>query len=884
MDNVNSVTPTADCVGLIGPMKAAWGRTFKDAVDALAPLLVIVWHSEWMRPTPERNLWRELHAKLKNIRTPARILVVIFGDTPDDLGEEKQGRPLGVFLSAIAADSRRPAQGDPHRGGAWVSISDVSHFSSAIMLWAPVRKRDSALLRLCELCAALDPHRENSRSRRGPVPTLEEFFQFLASPMSFRARKLHAAKSNDAESAKLGLRVLKWLASCVFVPRSLPINILLVENAPDALRDRNANIRRSLVRALHALKSNADPLGYLRNATIYLVKDEVGFQGLKSRDRWADLEAEVVSFNGDKLDGGPRRIPWSDLDLILQDIVLDELNSELGGLDLAPHYFEACPQALVFLLTSLDVESLVGSGDVNWRYVDCIVSKDALQTLWYEYHRCFQERFGRMFWSDWGKAGERERSLLRNLYGSLRKWQIEPDILWHGQTLPEMIDHANRHITALWRLVNGFIATLVERGGGDDPILDLQHRVALALAVWMHDVGHRGDQYVAGSMDIRASHAGISERLLLRNPEAYGLGWMLDEEWMPIDGCRRQGSRRLECRNEAGCENGGSLCLLREVGLLCRHHQSNAPLDEKSVEYMAQKSKTPSNYSLVPFAKQPEITGETFLAGMTNDASPLPSPSGTALRRLDQFELRKPAGFRNVAGILRMLDALQLHRSRVGSAASINSFEEFLDNRFGWCSTKRAQLEEALRTALPGTRAFQCALKELDDLGEYAILLNCQTVHFWRQAVAHEVEVVWRWQAEGKAYIDVDFTLNEGALKSLRDRIAKVPTADGDAPASIRLAEALYDEDVAKLRTSSSISLHPLSSEIKCWLHNVCSDVIESEHNSQYWAKQERTSGYLGVLAPHVVFRVVVSNTDQKAFNSNERDGREPAHVIYSAS
>ena len=660
------------------------------------------------------------------------------------------------------------------------------------------------------------------------------------------------------------------------MPRTLPLNILLVENDPKSLSMKNGTIRERLAAAVLGL-NHVDPLGAFRASKIYLVSED--FDRLRNSDEWTTIEAQVVTFDSGKLISIEKKnIPWAELDLVLQDIVLDEGCSELGGLELTPHYFEACPQALVFLLTSLDVESLVGSGDVNWRYVDCIVSKDALETLWYEYHRCFQERFGRMFWPDWGRASDPNdpnRSLLRDLFGSLRKWQIEPDILWHGQTLPEMIDHANRHITALWRLVNHFVATVIENGGADDSILDLKHRVALAVAVWMHDVGHRGDQYVAGSMDIRASHAGISERLLLRNPDAYSLGWLLKDAWTPNENCRGSRSDRLECRNSTSCaKDDGHLCLLREVGLLCRHHQSNAPLDEKSVDYMAEKGKIPSTYSLIPYSGHSRIDAEQFLAGMTNEALPLPCPSGTGLRRLDQFKLRKLDGFRSVAGILRMLDALQLHRSRVGSAASINSFEEFLDNRFQWCATKRTELEEALRTALPGTRAFQRTLKELDDLGEYAILLNCQKVHFWRQAVAHEVEVIWRWQTEGKAQIDVAFTLNERALSSLGNRTATLPSAHGGETLDIRLDEALTDRSKIP---DPLMPEHRLRPAISSWLDNVRGDVIESEHKSQYGAKQERKSGYRGVLATYVTFRVVVTGTDQGRF-------RGGPHIVHESA
>ena len=166
-------------VGLIkGPMEAAWQQAFQNELDALAPLLVIVWHSEWMRPS--RGLWGQLLTHAKTIHSGTRILVIIFGDTPDQLGEEKQGRPLGALLRAIAQDSSRPG-GSPHSVG-WASISDVPNFESAAATWHPGDKGDSAFLRLCEVCAAL-----SEGQGRPLVPTLEELFQFLDRPVSFRA-------------------------------------------------------------------------------------------------------------------------------------------------------------------------------------------------------------------------------------------------------------------------------------------------------------------------------------------------------------------------------------------------------------------------------------------------------------------------------------------------------------------------------------------------------------------------------------------------------------------------------------------------------------------------------------------------------------------------
>jgi hypothetical protein len=399
-----------------------------------------------------------------------------------------------------------------------------------------------------------------------------------------------------------------------------------------------------------------------------------------------------------------------------------------------------------------------------------------------------------------------------------------------------MIDHAHRHIMALWELINDFVGTLLENGGANMEVLSIKRRVALAVAVWMHDVGHRGDEYVAGSMDIRASHAGISDRLLLRNPDAYRLGWLLEPDYLPHGKCcgATDGrSERLECRNRTRCTVAREpLCLLREIGLLCRHHQSNAPLDLASLQNMASRGKEPSVYSLVPDSHDESIGSEKFLRDMTNEALPVPSPRGVNVLTLRDFETTNPVGFRCVAGLLRMLDAMQLHRSRVGTSAFIASFQEFLDTKFEWCRSERRRLESARRAATPGRKAFQRTSAKIDELDEYEVLLKVQQVHFWRQSAVHKVKVRWTWLSAGKAALDVLYMLDPGALDFVWQLKTDPPQA-GNSKKIFKLAEALEGDDAEKK-----------------WIKNFQEEVMGSEHESQYPRDQKLNpmDGYLGVF------------------------------------
>ena len=806
--------------------------------------LVILWHDGWLSGG-HSSYWQGFHDYLSGLGddTAVRIVVALFEEKPDDGTGSDCACALRALLLALATDTASGA-GAPSDGlGGWCRITDFGRLSKAGVMWK--RRKNSSLLSLLSVAATL-----TTPGRADPRPTLGEFFRFLADPVAFRTQALHGA---EPENAVADLRKLKWLDTLATFGQPPKLKVLVVENNPTELKTRSNEIEKALKSAAPNVPTS--PLGFLENAEFYLVDKK--FQELAIELGKAEITAKKWDVEKGKI-GEPVTINSSEIDLVLQDIVLERegVAQNLSGLDLVPLFYQACPQALVFVITNLNVETLVGSGDVNWKYVDCIVSKSALATLWYEYRRCFRERFGRMFWADWGTAGDDERRLLRNLFGSLRRWQIEPDILWHGQTLPEMIDHANRHVSALWKLVNDVVGTLMERGGANPGVLSLRHRVALTISIWMHDVGHRGDEFFANSMDIRAAHAGISERLLLRNPEAYCLGWLLED--LPHMDCIKNDTTgrdaRFECRNRCECAHESrSLCLLREAGLLCRHHQSNAPLDLTSLRAMAKRGKEPSVYSLVPdeSAHLRKIKSEDFLREITNDALPSPSPQGVNVRTLEDFTTSDKKNFRAVAGVMRMLDALQIHRARVGSMASIGSFKEFLDVRFGWCASERIRLEEDRRAATPGKKSFQRVSAKLDELGEYEILLNVQGVHYWRQAAVHEIEVLWRWKSGGSASLVLNYRLDNNALDMINGMTAKVPRITGGKESEFGLGDVLDGNDPKEK-----------------WEKDFKKEVFGNEHKSQYGAEwtepaTEREKGYLNAMFRQVEFVIEVSDLQQ---------------------
>lgn len=901
MDNVNASGTTvektmgvAKCVGLVGPMKAAWAQTFQEGMNALSPIVVIFWHQEWIRTHCE--LWRELYETLVSASEKTRILVIIFGDTPDQLGDRRKGNPLNYLLKAMVEDASQ-SHDKPH-GCGWASISDVKHFDSAAIGWErPVDSQwsESALLRLCDVCAKISESRKDQSIHTGLVrPDLQSFFEFLHNPKRYRALKLHDAREqNQCDAVRSSLRSLKWLASNVFVPRKTPLKILVVENKMNDLVDK-VHLESSERLRKAKLDFGTNPFGFFPDARFYVI--DKNFTRLKAKDI-NNIKSAVFRFGeqGLVLDEESGKILWNELDLILQDIVLDKDGEELEGLELAKQYFEVAPQALVFVLTNLDVESLVGSGDVDWKYVDCIVSKDSLETIWYEYWRCFRERFGRMFWAPWINAKTRlnkkplldDRQGLRDLFGCLRKWQIEPAILGHGQGVQEMIDHSHRHLSGLWRLADDVIGTFVEHALPREGYLSVPERMLFAMSVWLHDIGHRGDDFTDDSGEIRANHAGISEYLLLRNPKAFGIEWLLD--YCPNESCRNRkrssgtkGNELLKCRNRKECAKSGEICSIRKLGLLCRHHQSNAPLDEGSLKKMSEKGKVPSPFSrvAVDVDGEEEPDSQKTLEQWFDTEMPLTGWHGSEIRLLSQFKLGDSQEvLLSFAGLLRMLDALQLHRSRVGSPTSIESFKAYLDTRLGWCRRQLHRVERIVETIPPGTQVHQRVLGRFETLRRYERLLCVQYVHFWRQIAVHDVSVNWVWYEERQSALRIVFKLSVSGLESISELGTSFESVRDGGEIFMQLksvlktqVDDLLGEGKGKQRSwfknLKNKDMFKKCMASKYWTVHTRDDVILTEHKSQM--VQGKSPAYVLFLPDAVSFEIVASLDSDT--HSSEKD------------
>lgn len=507
--------------------------------------------------------------------------------------------------------------------------------------------------------------------------------------------------------------------------RRLPLNILVVDNKPTEVCAYNELLPPEL------------GLLFWKKARWWFVSSEEGFQAL--RDGPDDfIPKEFLYCDGEALWVDPQKKPprLDEFDLILQDQFLGigevaEARSpgDFTGIELAEAYHERCPQALLFITTGLDVQSLLSLDHPI--FADRIIPKHHLAALPWYYYVAFVETMGSMLWDAWLEATDdasplTSRSTLRALVGTIRQWKQEPEILWHGQALAELVDHGDKHISELWRLADGILGARNNQQElmiGHDKV-GAGERVLLALAIWLHDIGHRGDDMVIDPPSVRESHGAISERLLLQDPKAFGLKWLKVPDDNP------------KSRNDTA-----SLTPLRMAALLCRYHQSSAPMFRDSIADLHYGLKVPPDHARIAWTASGEYVPDALEQWREDDRDL--DWKAHDLRALEEFQ---PGAGGDVdivkcACLLRLFDAIQLSRKRAGSHTRISTHLRYRLNRRDLVNRRKGELRRLLHRSIGGSRAYLNFLEELLRLEAYEELLGVQEVHLWRQYIVRRWEV-----------------------------------------------------------------------------------------------------------------------------------------------
>lgn len=342
-------------------------------------------------------------------------------------------------------------------------------------------------------------------------------------------------------------------------------------------------------------------------------------------------------------------------DLILLDLHLGE-ERRLDGQEILKNLLITNPELPVFIISAITDASVVQDNLVQG--ADGYIPKKKLITLPLVINSYFEE-LGFLVWY----IREENRSLRRNLIGNLRKWRFNKRILWFGDKCYHMIDHSFNHVSNNWNIANEILPPILVQSRDKLKICD-EDLYALCMAVWLHDIGHKGNERCGEPHLIRDSHGLISAEIILRHPEHYGIHGYCDTDSSPYrwQSFKNKSAPQLirdriktlkaaselikSCNNfeDVQADEGlQKMTILEKTALFCIYHQSNFPIDEEEKKELVRKGK------VIPLGCYEEYSRSTIPIY-------LKSISG----------LLKDENVMRLLSIFRFIDALDINRNRVG--------------------------------------------------------------------------------------------------------------------------------------------------------------------------------------------------------------------------
>jgi CheY-like chemotaxis protein len=264
----------------------------------------------------------------------------------------------------------------------------------------------------------------------------------------------------------------------------------------------------------------------------------------------------LIDGNGRKDDVAAR---WNELDLVLVDLLLLlSGSSRANGEEIVASLHDHYPELPVFVVTQSE-EPDVLARCLRLRGADRVVPKRRLLRLSFEIEDYFNSDVSPLLPVLRNASCPGKTRLDRELVRLYRIWHHEPEILWLGEKSFHGPEHSVEHHRGLWTLANqvlsttwGTVSAKWSNGAGagkpGSPCVE-EMLFCFFLAIWLHDIGARGNDQWQSADEVRDRHAFIT-------------GCLLDDP---------------EYRSALGLD-GTDDELLRIVADLCRYHQSNCPL------------------------------------------------------------------------------------------------------------------------------------------------------------------------------------------------------------------------------------------------------------------------------------------------------------------
>lgn len=361
-------------------------------------------------------------------------------------------------------------------------------------------------------------------------------------------------------------------------------------------------------------------------------------------------------------DGKERSL--NEFDLILLDLHLgkDETTGqpiELTGQNILKEFIFSNPEIPVFILSSL--EDTIVIRETLQKGADFYVPKSRLLSLPGRINNYFKE-MGELL-------NEIEKKKLRqNVVGNLRKWRFNKNLLWFGDKCYHMINHSHEHAQNNWNIANQILPNIISYLSYQKELTNLTEYdvYCFCMAIWLHDIGHKGNERYGEPHAIRDVHGLISAELILKHPEHYGiLGYegnvaspyrwvsfrhpktapqVIRERIATLAAAKNISDAAVEkysARKDS--DNIQKMTILERIALICLYHKSNFPLDDDDVKTIMNNGKRIPLDCYENYDRETEPIHLKSICDLANDHN---------LMRL--------------VALFRFIDGLDINRNRVG--------------------------------------------------------------------------------------------------------------------------------------------------------------------------------------------------------------------------
>lgn len=370
-----------------------------------------------------------------------------------------------------------------------------------------------------------------------------------------------------------------------------------------------------------------------------------------------------------------KEIKIKNLDLILLDLDLGGGGVQLEGEELLELFNQYHPEIPCFIFSSINEFNTIRKtlqGGANG-----YITKQRMISLPDKIRSYYEEEIGKIVY-----GYINDDSLRRNLVGNLRYWKYKKDLIWFGDKCFHMINHTYQHAKNNWKIANQILPPIIDyinclaTQGDKNKSISGEDLYSLYMAIWLHDMGHKGNEQYGDAHEIRDLHGLISGELLLKYPKFYGIYGYSDNvikspyQWGTYRHPKtapqmiRERMAVLDLANSLANDPSDltskdniirKATLLERIALISIYHKSNFPLDDGDIKRIQGKGKKIPNDCRENFDRETYPIHLQSICNFMDGANP---------------------NFIGIVTLFRFIDALDIRKNRVGDITEENIKKE----------------------------------------------------------------------------------------------------------------------------------------------------------------------------------------------------------------